>query len=139
LLRPQPPACHITTAAFGTKDVLCNSAEQPPRMLAPLLVSAAATAVVVAGASQTPLGSTSAHRDRILTDELRQEISNILAKHGVVGHALAVVRPGTSEPVEFANWGNATEGGRSMSSNVSDSECVRLERVADASVLSSPL
>jgi hypothetical protein len=121
--------------AFDIKDVLCNSAQQPPRMLTSLLVSAAAAAVVVAGASQTPF---TVHDGRILTDELRREISNILAKHGVVGHALAVVRPGTNEPVEFANWGNATEDGRPMASNVGDLACVHLERVADASVLCSP-
>jgi hypothetical protein len=88
-------------------------------MLTPFLVSAAAAAVVVAGGSQMPF---TAHDDRILTDELRQKISNILEKHGVVGHALSVVRPGASEPVEFANWGIGTEDGRPMASNVSHSD-----------------
>jgi hypothetical protein len=86
-------------------------------MLTPFLVSAAAAAatVAVAGASQTPF---TAHDERVLTDELRQKVSSILGKHGVVGHALAVVRPDAAMPVEFANWGNATEDGRPMASNV---------------------
>jgi hypothetical protein len=56
----------------------------------------------------------------------------------VVGHALAVVRPNTAMPVKFANWGNATEDGRPMASNVVDVESAHLEHVADASALCSP-
>jgi hypothetical protein len=86
-------------------------------MLAPLLVFA--VAAVVAGASQTPF---TAHDGRVLNDALHAKLSAVLAEHEVVGYALAVVRPSASEPVEFANWGNATEDGRPMASNVSASD-----------------
>jgi hypothetical protein len=85
-------------------------------MLAPLLVSA--LAAVVVGASQTPFTAQDGH---VLTDTLHVKLSAVLAKHEVVGYALAIVRPDAAVPVEFANWGNATEDGRPMASNVRSS------------------
>jgi hypothetical protein len=84
-------------------------------MLAPLLVSALAAVV---GGSQTPF---TAHDGRVLTDTLHAKLSAVLAKHEVVGYALAIVRPDAAVPVEFASWGNATEDGRPMASNVRNS------------------
>jgi hypothetical protein len=85
-------------------------------MSVPLLIFAVAAAV--AGASQTPFAT---HDGRVLTDTLHAKLSAVLAKHEVVGYALVIVRPDAAVPVEFANWGNATEDGRPMASNVRNS------------------
>jgi hypothetical protein len=76
----------------------------------------AVVATAVADDAQKPLGVSSS--SRIINDELHRKLSDILAKHKVPGYALAVVRPDAATPVEFANWGNATEDGRPMASNV---------------------
>jgi hypothetical protein len=77
----------------------------------------AAVATVVAHDAQTPFRFSSS--SRIINDELYRKLSDILAKHKVpAGYALAVVRPDAATSVEFANWGNATEDGRLMASNV---------------------
>jgi hypothetical protein len=86
-----------------------------PRTIIPAVLLAAIVTVVADGA-QTTLGVSSS--PRIVNDELHRKLSDILAKHKVPGYALAVVRPDAATPVEFANWGNATEDGRPMASNV---------------------
>lgn len=80
------------------------------------LAICALTTAIVAAQQQQPLAM---RPDVVLTDALRHKLSTVLAKHSVpVGYALAIVRPGADLPVEYANWGNATEDGRPMASNV---------------------
>jgi hypothetical protein len=78
------------------------------------IVGIAATAA----ADDTAQKSLAIDPDVVLTAELRHKLSGVLAKHGVPGYALAVVRPSAAAPIEYANWGNATEDGRPMESNV---------------------
>jgi hypothetical protein len=91
-----------------------------PRTIIPAVLLAA-VATVIADGAQAPFGLSLS--PRIINDELHRKLSDVLSKYKVPGYALAVVRPDAATPVEFANWGNATEDGRLMASNVRD-ECL---------------
>jgi hypothetical protein len=47
--------------------------------------------------------------DVVLTDALRRQIADVLARDKVPGYALALVRPDAATPAEYANWGSAAE------------------------------
>jgi hypothetical protein len=72
--------------------------------------------VAAADPAQTPLRELPS--DVVLTDALRRQIADVLARDKVPGYVLALVRPDAATPVEYANWGNATEDGRPMASDV---------------------
>jgi hypothetical protein len=54
----------------------------------------------------------------ILNDSLRRQLSAILTNHDVPGYALSIAHAGAEAPIEYANWGIATEDGAPMTSDV---------------------
>lgn len=54
----------------------------------------------------------------VITSEVNSQIAEMLKNSTVPGYAVALVQLGANETVEYAAWGNRTEGGDVVKSDV---------------------
>ena len=65
-----------------------------------------------------PLGPRPIHK-RLVTPATRSFIGQVLKNNSINGFSLVIARPGTSEPLEYGNWGTQNEEGDPVTQKVS--------------------
>lgn len=97
---------------------------RPTKLLSSLLVGALLSSSVASGRHQQPLPWQNTQQSpgrvsKIITPDFRAWVDGLLEQDFVGGYSIAIVRPHSSIPEEFGNWGNSTEDGEGMTPDVS--------------------